>query len=253
MVCPKCAGVLFDARPLCPRCGYPILEDDRTVALAFDGEPVEVLGWGLLTILSAIFIIPLAWTLSGFGRWFCRNLHFRDGTTVGFMGEGIEILGWMGLSALLSVPHYILAKAPGDLAVEIVFAIPVLFAWVWISVSVVRWIVRRLELSSGPPLHFEGSYSGFFGYHLLIGLSTITIVGWAWVLASYYGWLADHTRGDGVAFHCRVEGWDVLWRKVLLILGSVPLLTIPWVWTWYARWLASSINMTRGASAAEED
>ncbi len=239
---------------LCPRCGQPLLEDERTAALSFDGDPVEALGWGLVTILSAILIVPLAWALAGFGRWFCRNLHFSDGGTVAFTGVGLEILGWMALSALLSLPNGILARVDsGDVPLEIVLDIGMFFLGVLVSLSIVRWVVRHLALSSAPPLHFDGSYGGYLGYHVLLGISVLTIVGWAWVLASYYGWLADHTRGNRIAFGCHVEGWDILWRTVAAILGSIPILTIPWVWTWYTRWLASNIRMTRGAIAADGD
>src|SRR5271157_4854423 len=59
VICPNCAAPLTGAPPLCPRCGHPILEDDRTIRLSFDGDAVEALGWFLLFILSAIVVIPL--------------------------------------------------------------------------------------------------------------------------------------------------------------------------------------------------
>jgi len=251
MICPNCAASLEGAPPLCPRCGHPILEDDRTVALSFDGEPVEALGWMLLSIVSAIVIVPLAWTLAAFGRWFCRHLHFSDGTAVAFTGEALEVLGWMALTALLSLPNGLLSVMHSPVPVLVVFEIGMVFVAVQVQLSILRWIVRHLELSKGPELHFSGSYSGYLGYHVLIAVSVLTIIGWAWALASYYGWVADHIRGKGVAFRCEVEGWDVLWRMVAAILGSIPILTIPWVWTWYTRWLASNISMTRGAGVGD--
>jgi hypothetical protein len=61
----------------CPRCREPILEEDRTLRLAFDGDAIEFLGWILLFILSSLLVIPSAWTIAAFGRWFWRNLRLQ--------------------------------------------------------------------------------------------------------------------------------------------------------------------------------
>jgi len=248
MTCPKCAWPLYGVPPLCPGCGYPILEDDRTVRLAFEGDAIEFGGWVLLSILSAIVVVPLAWTLAAAGRWFCRNIRLVGDLTVAFAGTGPEILGWIVLSFLLSLPIDVVQAVHGPTFLLVIFAIVAFFLQPLIHLLILRWIVDKLELNRGPRLHFDGTYATYLGYHVLISLSIITVIGWAWVVASYYAWVAEQTRGDGVAIHCDASGWDVLWRTVAALLGSIPIVTIPWVWLWYCRWLVSCVTLTRGVT-----
>ena len=113
--------------------------------------------------------------------------------------------------------------------------------------------MRKLELSGGPPLHFDGPYRGYLGYQILIGISFLTIIGWGWAIASYYRWVAENTHGKGIAIRCDAEGWDVLWRTVVAIIGSIPLLTIPLMCMWYVRWLVSTIALTRGVTDTSQE
>jgi uncharacterized membrane protein YjgN (DUF898 family) len=251
VICPNCAGPLSGAPALCPRCGHPILEEDRTFRFSFEGDTVEFFGWCVLLLVSALAVVPLARTVAAIGRWFCRNLKLRDNTTVGFSGTGLEILGWLVLSVLVSAPPSVIHRAHPPLVLAVVLGIATLVLGLWISLLRLRWAVRKIELSSGQELNFDGSYAGYVGYHVLLGLSGITIIGWAWVKASYYGWLAEHTRGKDVALRCQVEGWDVLWRTVMAVVCSIPIVTIPWAWMWYHRWLVSTVTLTRGVSMAD--
>lgn len=214
---------------------------------------MELLGWILLSILSAILVIPLAWTTAAICRWFCRNLRFSDGTTVSFTGTGPEILGWMLLSVFLSVPGFMVHAFHTPTLLQLPWQIGGFFLGPLINLFILRWLVRNLRLSSGPPLDFDGSYAGYLGYQILIGLSVLTIIGWAWVMASFYNWMAEHTRGKGIAFHFNGTGWEILWRIVAAVLGSIPIVTIPWIWMWYTRWLVSCVTITRGAGGFDEN
>jgi len=226
-------------------------KSDRTNGLAFDGDTIEFLGWLLLTILSALLIVPLAWTYAAICRWFCRNLRFPDRTTVTFTGTGPQILGWMilgvVLSAATSIPHTI----DPHFLLLIPAAIAGFFLGPLVHLMILRWLVRNLRLSSGPSLEFDGSYAGYLGYQVLIGISVLTIVGWAWALASFYRWIAEHTRGEGIAVGWNSDGWEVLGYTLAAILGSIPIVTIPWVWMWYIRWFTGCGTLTRGAGGSD--
>jgi hypothetical protein len=246
VTCPKCASRLSADAALCPRCGCPIFEEDRTFRLAFEGDTIEFAGWLLLAILSAIIVIPLAWTLAAFGRWFARNLRVDPGVNVTFTGTPVEILGWLLLSVLISLIFSLLRKEQVPLTVLLPAAVAGGCFQMFIHYSILRWVVGKIELSSGPPLHFDGTFMGYIGYRILLGLSFITVIGWAWVLSSYYSWVVEHTRGEGVVLRCEVPALDVLGRTVAAILCFIPVVTIPWACMWYTRWLVGCMTITRG-------
>jgi hypothetical protein len=251
VICPNCAARLDGAPPLCPRCGHPILEDDRTTRIDFDGGAVEALGWLLLALVSAIVIIPFAWTVAAIARWFCRNLKFRDGTTVEFTGKGSEILGWILLSCLVQAPVSIAGRLQAPVGTLVILVLVSGAVSVFVHLAILRWAAANLRLSTGPPLRFVGEFAGFLGYHVLIAVSAITIIGWAWAEAAYYRWIARNTHGEGIAFHFEGTGWEILWRSLVALLGSILIVTIPWMLVWYARWLVSCVTMTRGAEPSD--
>jgi hypothetical protein len=253
MTCPNCAAPLPGAPALCPRCGHPILEDDRTVRLAFEGDTIEFLGWMIVALLSAVLVIPLAWTIAAMGRWFCRNLHLDGGETVAFRGTGLEVLGWMTCALVLPLPIFVLKVIHSPAFLYAPFVIAAFFLSPLMHVWILGWIVTKLELSSGPRLHFDGSYAAYLGYHLMLAFSSITIIGWAWVVSSYYDWVAEHTLGNDIVVRCETTGWEVLWRTVVAALGSIPIVTIPWMWMWYVRWLVGCITVTRGVTVPAQD
>ena len=245
MLCPNCAARLPGNTVLCPACGYPILEVDRTVDADFVGDAWDFAGWCILSLLSAVLIVPLAWVLAAMGRWFCRNLQLSSGETVAFAGTGPEILGWMALSLLLELPGSVISRIHDAVPAAIIWAITAFFLQALINLAILRWIIRKIVLSNGPNLHFDGGYVDYIGFHVFIGLSFLTIIGWGWALAAYWRWLAANTRGDGISIHCDAGGWDVFWRTVAAVLGCVPVVTIPLVCMWYARWVVSCITLTR--------
>jgi hypothetical protein len=224
------------------------------VGLAFGGDIVELLGWLLLALFSSILIVPLAWTFAAFCRWFCRNLRFGDGASAEFTGKGIEVLVWILLSFLAGLswtpivvhwrpPWTLIALHWGPLSIQpLDFVIGPL-----IALMILRWLARSVQLSGGPALRFEGSYLGCFGYEVLGALSILTIIGWAWVTASWYRWVARRTRGEGIVIGFDGTGGEILWRTLATVLGSLLIVTIPWVFMWYLRWLVSQVTIARGA------
>ena len=48
-------------------------------------------------------------------------------------------------------------------------------------------------------------------------------------------------KDEAVRFHG--EGLQILWRTVVAVLWSVPVVTIPWAWLWYTRWLVQNTTI----------
>ena len=276
MRCPKCAAILADDSWACSRCGFPVRPRHHVVHLDFWGSPLQVLLWLLLMalvsvrislppainirilsinvgrswignapspwlmltwILSVILAIAGAWIFAGACRWFCRHLRFSDDTRADFSGRGGQILGWWILCVLAG--HRWNIPAPEGVLLDIAM----FFLGLWGALNILRWIVGHVKLSSSRGFSFFGTYVELLGWEILLALSVLTVIGWAWVLAAIWRWMARNTRGNEIALRFHGVGLQILWRTVVAILFSIPVVTIPWVWLWYARWLVQNTTI----------
>jgi hypothetical protein len=193
--------------------------------------------WVIIWVVAILVALGGAWVFEGACRRFCRALWFSDGDAAGFSGRGGQILGWW-LLWLLAGRDFNLTG--GD---QMALEVALYFLGLWASLSVMRWFAAHVELRSGRRFEFYGVYAELLGWHVLIVLSILTIVGWAWALAGFYRWAARNTRATDAALLFHGEGPEVLWRTLAAILFSCPIVTIPWAWLWYTRWLVSSVTI----------
>ena len=96
-----------------------------------------------------------------------------------------------------------------------------------ILLKLIVWFVSNLEFSAGPPLSFTGTYPGLLGWNLLVMISCITIIGWAWASAGMYRWFARNTHGQGLEFRFHGEGHQILWRNFVFAMSCVLIIPIP--------------------------
>ena len=86
-------------------------------------------------------------------------------------------------------------------------AIPVQAVLSWMMV---RWIASNLaRTASSCRSAFNGSAIGYIGWHLLMYVSVITIIGWAWVITAWMRWNCRNIEGtrrevifNGTAWKC---------------------------------------------------
>jgi len=172
------------------------------------------------------------WIFVAVCRWFCRSLRFSDGVTADFSGRGIEILHWWILWVLAG-QHW---KSPWLEIAGYVLGF-------WSTVHILRWFVRSVKLSSGRRFVFRGTFGELLAWEVSLGLSVITILGWAWVLAAFYRWLAEKTQSDEAWLQFHGRGEQILWRTLATILFCIPVVTIPWALLWYVRWLVQQFTL----------
>jgi hypothetical protein len=196
-------------------------------------SPGLILAW----ILSVILAIAGVWLFEAACRSFCHYLRFSNGMRADFSGRGQQILGWWTLWVLAG--HRWDLAAPEGASLEVALYL----LGLWGTLNVMRWFVSHLELSSRRRFSFLGAYRELLGWEILLGLSVLTIIGWAWVLAAMFRWMARNTRTQDAALRFHGAGNQILWRTVVAILSSIPLVTIPWTWLWYTRWLVQSTTI----------
>jgi hypothetical protein len=218
------------------------------VSLTFTGEVLQALLWIVLSIVGGLLCVPLAWVNVAIARWICRHTAFSDGTTAEFHGTGGEVVVWHILLFLVSGGQQlaIFRTDPGDYASMVSIFSLTYFVIIAILLTLLKWFVYNLRLTPGPHLVFTGSFAGLLGWYVLLAVSGITIVGWAWVAVAMYRWISRHVKGDGVAIEFRASGLEFLWRAAVTILGSVFIVTIPYLTLWFMRWMIGQFVLIRG-------
>jgi hypothetical protein len=246
MFCPGCGAEISDGSNLCPRCAQ-IRPAEANVQLDFGGTAVQFLGWMLLAIVATLVVVPLAWVQAATGRWLCRNLKCSDGTTAIFSGTGGQVVGWMILYLVVAIGFQVvnpMVAREGILYVLLLLAV-YFVAIAAIALKIIGWFVSNVVFSSGPPLSFAGTMGGLIGWYALVGISVLTIVGWAWAAAGMYRWFARNTHGEGIEFQFHGKGHQILWRTLVFSLTFMFIIPIPWMSLWFLRWFIQNISFRR--------
>lgn len=195
-----------------------------------------LLGRSLLLLIGTLLVIPTPWVATSFYRWFIERLRVPQRPNLGFTGKPGDI--WY--------VFIILALCTYAGLVTDVWYVPYLLLplQAFLSWMTVRWIVANIS-SDGRPLSltFEGSVWGYIGWYLLLFISFITIIGWAWVTTAWMRWICGNVAGTRRAIVFNASGWGVLWRTLLFVLGCFVIIPIPWVLGWYVRWYLSQFSL----------
>src|SRR5690606_1410139 len=104
-----------------------------------------------------------------------------------------------------------------------------------------KWFIDHLELRD-KRWRFDGSIWSFVGWNLLVSVSILTIIGWAWAIAGLYNWICSHVQDAGGTLQFVGAGHQVLWRTLAMALFCLPILTFPWAIKWYYAWLISQVE-----------
>lgn len=195
-------------------------------------EPLPLFGRSILLYLGQLAVVPAPWTGAYFWRYIAESLALPDGSRFRFAGEWRDI--WWAF-----VLQGVLLWAGGQGRYGILATI-VSFGVTWL---IARWFCDSLSYN-GAPLQFRGAFLPYFGWMLLIGVSFVTIIGWAWAVQYYLRWMAQQVDGP-LRFEFVGSGLEILWRTLVLAFGCAFLIPIPWVAAWFGRWLISQFSVAR--------
>jgi hypothetical protein len=194
--------------------------------------------WGLfwralLSGLGNFVIIPSPWTSTVLYRFLVVNTSLPDGRRLTFAGQAGDI--WyvfigMGLVGLVGqvIPFAILITLPVSLMLS------------WVAL---RWVCEKTGAQDGSVrIAFTGGMWGFVGWGVLLILSFITIIGWAWVLRILISWICRNVSGTH-RFEFTGTGLGILGRTLLFMLVCIFIIPIPWMLRWFYRWLVSRVRV----------
>jgi hypothetical protein len=208
-------------------------------SLSIDLPLWAFLGRFLLLLIGYVFVIPAPWTGTGFYRWMASRTDVPGRPNFAFTGQPGDIWYVFVVTGLM---YYVGAY---DNALQLI-VIPVSAFLSWI---LVRWLAGNLS-SNGQrlPIAFDGSVVTFIGWQLLMYVSFITIIGWAWVITAWMRWICRNISGTRREVLFNGTGLEVLWRTILVVIGCAFIIPIPWVMGWYARWYVSQFALVQRAA-----
>jgi hypothetical protein len=108
----------------------------------------------------------------------------------------------------------------------------------------VRWLAGNLS-SNGQrlPIAFNGSLVTYVGWQLLMCVSVLTIIGWAWVATAWMRWICRNISGTRREVVFNATGWEMLWRTFLVAICCALIIPIPWMLRWYNGWYVSQFAL----------
>src|ERR1700716_4741442 len=203
--------------------------------LAIDVGLWELLGRGLVFVIGFLLVIPAPWVATSFYRWIISRLRVPQRANLAFTGQVGDIWYVFGALALLSY-----AGLSGVRYLRLIL-IPVQGFLSWMTL---RWIAANFSSDGRQlPITFKGSALGYVGWYILLYLSFITIIGWAWVITAWMRWICRNISGTHREVIFLASGLEVLWRSIVFGIGCFFIIPIPWVLRWYARWYVSQFAL----------
>jgi hypothetical protein len=202
--------------------------------LSIDLPLLPLLGRFLLLMIGALLIVPSPWTSTSFYRWMASRTTVPGRPNFAFTGQPLDIwYVFIAMGVMSYVGNY-------DNTLQLI-AIPVEAFLGWM---LLRWVSSHLASNGQPlPIAFNGSVWTFIGWQVLMIISFITIIGWAWVIAAWMRWICRNFSGTRREVIFTGSGLEILWRTIVFSIGCIFIIPIPWVLRWYNRWYISQFAL----------
>lgn len=228
--------------PAVPGSGGPVMAAGGGERLSIELGLWSFLGWTILYPIGLVLVIPAPWVATGYYRWMIARLRVPGRPDLAFTGQVSDIwyvfvaMGLLMDAAFIDIPYLQYLDVP----------IQALLSWMTL-----RWIAANFSSQGRPlPITFDGSLLAFIGWYLLLCISAITIIGWAWVITAMSRWICRNISGTRRAIVFTSTGLAMLGRTLLFVLGCMLLLPIPWVARWYTQWYASQFALVERTAYA---
>jgi hypothetical protein len=194
-----------------------------------------LLGWTLLAGIGMVLVIPSPWTTTAFYRWIVSKLYVPGRPNLAFTGQPLDI--WYIFIAI----GVLIYLGSADLYYLQYLSIPIQAALYWM---VIRWAAANFS-SNGQqlPIAFNGSVLGYIGWQVLLYISFLTIIGWAWVVAAWMRWICRNISGTRREVIFLGSGLEILWRSLVFGIACIFIIPIPWMLRWFGNWYISQFAL----------
>ncbi len=195
-------------------------------------------GRSLLVAIGDMLVIPAPWVGTMFYKWLGERISLPNGERLTFAGQPGDI--WWVFVAWAITPWIADLKYGTFITALLAWTLPLL---------ILRWFCDKLSTADGRlKLSCVGGLLPFIGWNVLLMLSFITIIGWAWVIKLMIQWLCRNVRGTA-GFEFTATGLEILWRSVVFVLLCILIIPIPWALQWLMSWYISQVSVVRPEAA----
>ncbi len=212
-------------------------------AMSIDFGILEFTWRTIVYVLGAGTVILLPWTLVWYLKWIVSCVRVPGRPNLSFTGNAMTLVPWVAGLIVLEI-------------VAVVSGIKIIGTLVSIGIMLATWLLIRWQVaniaSNGQPvgLSFSGSIWAYIGYSLLMAISFITIIGWAWVVAAQARWFCRNIQGTRRLVVFKGTGLEILWRLIVVSIACSFIIPIPWMYRWIMQWWLSQTELVdRGAYA----
>ena len=231
--------------PIIPAAGGPPMTGGGGYAgsggtLSIDFGILEFTWRSIVMLLASIFVIPAPWAFVWYTQWIVSRVQVPGRPNMSFTGNAMTLVPWyFGFIVLVAAVYF----SDIQLLNNVLFVAEIVLYWL-----LLKWVVANLA-SNGQPLglSFTGSIWAYIGWNLLLAISFITIIGWAWVMVAQLRWICRNIQGTRREILFRGSGLEFLWRAIVAAILSAFIIPIPWMYRWMMKWMASQTELAARA------
>jgi len=232
------------------------MEERQQVQITFSGGALASFGYSVLFLILFLCILPGGWGAAMLLLWWTGHMVFADGTRIAFEGRPGRV--WV-LFAVLALLAYLPTLATLGLAhggrtdfLKLVLTLCLIPFEAALKLPIYRWIIAGIRLEPGGSPRFVATYPAYLGWVLFLGVSFLTVIGWAWVAVAMLRWFCRNIEADNYSVAFTGTGWGLLWRSLVWVLGMVCLIPIPWVLRSQYAWWTGHLLLVRHATPMEQ-
>lgn len=200
--------------------------------------------WRSIVLLIGCFlVIPAPWAFVWYTKWIISCLQVPGRPNISFTGNAMTLVPWYFGALVLAIA---VAMSGIQWLNNLMFLVQLALYWL-----LLKWMVANVA-SDGQPLglSFSGTFWAYLGWSILLAVSVITIIGWAWVSVAQIRWFCRNVQGTRREIVFKATGLEFLWRALVAAIASAFIIPIPWVYRWMMGWMASETFLVERNSQA---
>ena len=228
----------------------------RQARVTFTGGAMASFGYSFLFLFLFFLIIPGAWGAVPFAVWWTGHLAFDDGGRAEFTGRPGPVWVLFAVLAFLAyLPSLATAGMPhgGRTAmVQIVLSLVLFPLDAAVKLPLYHWFFENIRLAPGGSPRFTGTYWPYLGWSVLVAVSVVTVIGWAWASVAMMRWFCRNLEADAYSVSFTGTGGGLLWRSLVWLVGMVCIIPLPWVFRSIYAWWSGHLVVTHTAAVAAD-